>query len=87
MCPGVPAGPPPPLEDYEDAAQAEQEARKRTIRFGDEPSAPAADDGPPGAAAVQGPNNLQKKMLEMAGQDLDQFMKEVTVLKLMKFIT
>jgi len=77
LCPGVPAGPPPPLEEYEDVAQAEQEARKRTIRFGDEPAAPAADDGPPGAAAVQGPNNLQKKMLEMAGQDLDQFMKEM----------
>jgi len=82
LCPGVPAGPPPNLEDYEEAvvAQAapETDSRKRTIRFGDE-SGGGGEEAPPGAAQpnIQGPNNLQKKMLEMAGQDLDQFMKEM----------
>jgi len=81
LCPGVPADVPPNIEDY-DVEEAEEDAgaRKRTIRFGDEKEEDVEttkddedlEDDVPGA-----PNNLQKKMLAMAGQDLDQFMKEM----------
>ena len=64
------------MEEVEEDAGA----RKRTIRFGDEKEEDVEttkddedlEDDVPGA-----PNNLQKKMLAMAGQDLDQFMKEM----------
>lgn len=109
ICPGVPAAPPPPIQDYEDLAVPG--ARKRTIRFGQEDDEEAEQEQeeqhhqheqledeeqdqeeeeeemrgfgqrrreertelPP----LQQPNPLQRKMLEMAGQDLDQFMKEM----------
>jgi len=81
LCPGVPADVPPKIEDY-DVEEDPEEAggRKRTIRFGDEGQSEEAveateedgDEVAPGA-----PNNLQKKMLAMAGQDIDSFMKEM----------
>jgi len=78
LCPGVPAGPPPPIEDY-DVADAEA-IRKRTIRFGDEREETlekTVSDDPENATTPGQPNSLQKKMLAMAGQDLDQFMREM----------
>jgi len=78
LCPGVPAGPPPPVEDY-DVVEAEG-GRKRTIRFGDEREETQEDkveEEQDGSSAPGQPNSLQKKMLAMAGQDLDQFMREM----------
>ena len=82
LCPGVPADVPPDLEDYDIEPQPDEAgSRKRTIRFGDEAEQEEKvgqkeedeEDGEvPGA-----PNSLQKKMLKMAGQDLDSFMKEM----------
>ena len=34
MCPGVPPGPPPSYQDYEDLTEPAVESRKRKIRFG-----------------------------------------------------
>ena len=55
--------------------------RKRTIRFGDKREEAheedIGDDQDPGNAAPGQPNSLQKKMLAMAGQDLDPFMREM----------
>eukprot|EP00092_Neocalanus_flemingeri_P046858 GFUD01052886.1.p1 GENE.GFUD01052886.1~~GFUD01052886.1.p1 ORF type:complete len:527 (-),score=219.74 GFUD01052886.1:3-1583(-) len=79
LCPGVPAGPPPPVEDY-DVVEVEG-GRRRTVRFGDEREEQveekAGDDQDTGSSAPGQPNSLQKKMLAMAGQDLDQFMREM----------
>jgi len=79
LCPGVPAGPPPSLEDY-DVVEVEG-GRKRTVRFGDEREDQVDDkvgeDQDSGSSAPGHPNSLQKKMLAMAGQDLDQFMREM----------
>jgi WW domain-binding protein 11 len=76
MCPGVPPGPPPSIQEYEETEQPTQESRKRKIRFGggadEEEDAEDSEFLKP-----KQPNSLQKKMLEMAGQDLDQFMKEM----------
>jgi len=124
ICPGVPPGMPPSIQEYEDLAPPDRENRKRKIRFGteeedadessgvplgahdgdalvpDQDHPPGLlpgdvdgtemgrhgdgedhdpdddDDGEPMVKAPQ-PNSLQRKMLEMAGQDLDQFMKEM----------
>jgi len=79
LCPGVPAGPPPAIEDY-DVVELEG-SRKRTIRFGDEREEQVEDKGgddqETAVSAPGQPNSLQKKMLAMAGQDLDQFMREM----------
>jgi len=79
LCPGVPAGPPPPVEDY-DVVEMEG-SRKRTIRFGDEREEiqedKSVEDQEASISAPGQPNSLQKKMLAMAGQDLDQFMREM----------
>lgn len=79
LCPGVPADVPPNIEDYNIEPEADEAgSRKRTIRFGDEAEqeekvgVEEEDCEVPGA-----PNSLQKKMLAMAGQDLDSFMKEM----------
>lgn len=79
LCPGVPADVPPNIEDYDLEPESEESGgRKRTIRFGDEADqeekagVEEEDCEVPGA-----PNSLQKKMLKMAGQDLDSFMKEM----------
>ena len=82
LCPGVPADVPPNIEDY-DIEVDTPETRKRKIRFGDENETDATEDvrddevGEDEGVAAPGPNSLQKKMLAMAGQDLDQFMKEM----------
>ena len=63
---------PPGLQDDEefgDEREEEEEAEEK--RGGGRSAAPA-------------PNSLQRKMLEMAGQDLDQFMK-VNLLKKIQF--
>jgi len=82
ICPGVPSVAPPPLSDYvvEDPEPPEEPpVKKRSIRFGDTPSAPGteADISVPGEAPEKQVTGLQKKMLAMAGQDLDQFMREM----------
>jgi len=85
ICPGVPSGPPPSIQEYEDISEPEKENRKRTIRFGAEDEDVDEDLEPPPMDDLQDeplskppqPNSLQRKMLEMAGQDLDQFMKEM----------
>ena len=93
LCPGVPSCLPPPISDYE-VEEYEETGRKRRIKFGDESYEPGDDSGDeaegkepksrvgaetlPATPAPQ-PNSLQKKMLAMAGQDLDQFMKEMEV--------
>ena len=77
LCPGVPAEPPPTLADYEvrEEETGSSSSRRRTIRFGDEEEQQEqSEPAVPGAAQ---PNSLQKKMLAMAGQDIDQFMKEM----------
>jgi len=82
LCPGVPADVPPNIEDY-DIEVDTPETRKRKIRFGDENETEATEDvkndeaGEDEGVGAPGPNSLQKKMLAMAGQDLDQFMKEM----------
>ena len=82
LCPGVPADVPPNLEDYDFEPQPDEAGgRKRTIRFGDE----AEQDEKVGQEQEEeedcevpgAPNSPQKKMLKMAGQDLDSFMKEM----------
>jgi len=79
LCPGVPSGPPPPIEDYE-VVEVDVGSRKRTIRFGDEREEQEDKTGEEldaNNSAPGQPNSLQKKMLAMAGQDLDQFMREM----------
>ena len=70
-CPGVPAGPPPPLSEYDDfeadTATVEDNRNKR-IRFAgneDEENKNVQMD------------NVQKKMLAVSGQDVDAYMKEM----------
>ena len=70
LCPGVPADVPPKIEDYYVADDDEESgSRKRTIRFGDEKEA-ATETAPDTEESVSasGPSSLQKKMLAMAGQ-------------------
>ena len=82
LCPGVPADVPPKIEDYHIEDET-PEKKKRTIRFGDENESGAGEAGQEDGggeddeAAPGAPNSLQKKMLAMAGQDLDQFMQEM----------
>lgn len=79
LCPGVPSQPPPPLSDYH--VEEVESKKKRTIRFGDEGGADDedvdSDEESETTVAPTEPTGLQKKMLAMAGQDLDQFMKEM----------
>jgi len=89
LCPGVPSCLPPPISDYDVEEYEDNTTRKRKIKFGDEGSdeeepsrgkpTEERDQGREGKAAPGQPNSLQKKMLAMAGQDLDQFMKEMEV--------
>ena len=82
LCPGVPADIPPKIEDYLVADDEETaDTRKRTIRFGDESKEATEEVGGDGAeeSVPGGPSSLQKKMLAMAGQDLDTFMQEMEV--------
>ncbi|XP_059478068.1 WW domain-binding protein 11 isoform X2 [Neocloeon triangulifer] len=88
QCPGVPPGPPPDLSAEDDegideeAMEAVIEERPRTIRFAEDKS--EEDLVPPATEDVELPNSskpqptaLQQKMLQMAGQDIDEFMKEM----------
>jgi len=103
ICPGVPPGAPPPIQEYEDTSLPEKDSRKRKIRFGsddelsddehhnrdrdEEPEAPGTStrdndkeqdlDDELGSKPAPKPSSLQIKMLEMAGQDVDQFIKEM----------
>ena len=78
----LPAGPPPPLSDYEDAGgeslTSELESRTSTsskrIRFVEEPE---AEESAEKAAAGPKVDSVQKKMLAMSGQDVDAYMKEM----------
>ncbi|XP_063239656.1 WW domain-binding protein 11 [Bacillus rossius redtenbacheri] len=83
--PGVPPGPPPELSDAEDEPMEQDEGpaepdgkqRPRTIRFEDDEEGAGEEDEEEGAAPTPKPTSLQQKMLAMAGQDIDQFMKEM----------
>lgn len=77
-CPGVPFAPPPALSDYIDAndeGKEESGPRAKRIRFNDEGGDKDEEDED-GEATPQ-VDDIQKKMLAMAGQDVDQYMKEV----------
>jgi len=90
-CPGVPVGPPPALADYAEGDDggdaADQRRNRRTIRFDDEERATAAvskegeeDQQNQQAEEEETPpqvDDIQRKMLLMAGQDVDQYMKEM----------
>lgn len=86
LCPGVPSCLPPPISDYQ-VEDYEEGGRKRRIKFGDEDEEEEdpvkgggdEDEDEDSANSAPQPNSLQKKMLAMAGQDLDQFMKEMEV--------
>ena len=85
-CPGVPSGPPPLLADYDDEEEeeggGEDSKRSKKIRFDDEEGAEGGgEEGVPVAPGEEtGPqvDEIQKKMLLMAGQDVDQYMKQVS---------
>lgn len=70
-CPGVPAGAPPPLSDYdlEQIASGSDSSRSKKIRFSEADSNEDIDKGMV--------DNAQKKLLAMAGQDVDAYMKEM----------
>lgn len=84
-CPGVPAGPPPPLQDYLDinleAVEAAVELRSKRIRFEENDNNNDAEEEEevvaPGEEKGPKVDDLQKKMLAMAGQDVDAYMKEM----------
>merc|ERR1719244_1058448 len=78
LCPGVPAVPPPLISDYH-VEQELSEKKKRTIRFGDEGGGEEEEVEGEGEVetAPSEPTGVQKAMLAMAGQDLDQFMREM----------
>ncbi len=96
-CPGVPAGPPPALSEYDDEKEDDEEGREegrrgKKIRFDDEDSggqsfkAPGEEDVvAPGEETGPQVDEIQKKMLLMAGQDVNQYMKQV--LYICDFIT
>ncbi|XP_068970988.1 WW domain-binding protein 11-like isoform X2 [Bombus flavifrons] len=88
--PGVPPFPPPYLSSDDEDMTKEQVPKSRTIRFADdkEDNKQESDgkdkDGDKekekerDIAKVK-PTTLQQKMLAMAGQDIDQFMREMEV--------
>jgi hypothetical protein len=65
----------------EESSEALADDRPRTIRFAEDKS--EEDLVPPATEDVELPSSkpqptaLQQKMLQMAGQDIDEFMKEV----------
>ncbi|XP_028049953.1 WW domain-binding protein 11 isoform X2 [Monomorium pharaonis] len=90
--PGVPPFPPPELssDDEDTENMKEPPAKSRTIRFADdkEDSKQESDNKEKDAEkekekdrdmAKVKPTTLQQKMLAMAGQDIDQFMREMEV--------
>lgn len=73
-CPGVPAGAPPPLSDYDhDPVSSSDAGRSKKIRFSEQDEAAKTDKN------TTSVDNVQKKMLEMSGQDVDAYMKELEV--------
>ncbi|XP_058803788.1 WW domain-binding protein 11 [Phymastichus coffea] len=88
--PGVPPFPPPDLtvSDDEDDDRIKPSHKSRTIRFADDERAEKdrRDDDEKETEKEKDadlskvkPTSLQQKMLAMAGQDIDQFMKEMEV--------
>jgi len=86
-CPGVPAGPPPPLSDYDNfdlETNTETTENKKRIRFAgqenstDEINTPSVQVDEP-ESEEKGPkvDNVQKKLLAASGQDVDAYMKEM----------
>lgn len=85
--PGVPPGPPPDLSsgssDEEEEEEETTESRTKTLRFSDdvtvahveeekmetEPSVPEE--------TVNKPTSLQQRMVQISGQNIDEFMKEM----------
>ncbi len=88
-CPGVPAGPPPLLSEYDDSTEdgfdkensAKLQQRSKKIRFDDEDDKQLTEDDVVAPGEETGPqvDEIQRKMLLMAGQDVDQYMKEVRI--------
>ena len=82
-CPGVPAGPPPTLLDYDDetstlkTTEASDESRTKKIRFEDQEDEEAEVEVPGEEKGGPKVDNLQRKMLAMSGQDVDAYMKEM----------
>lgn len=64
-CPGVPAGAPPKLDEYDTIDEIQDEQRSKKIRF-------ATKD-----EEDKGPTDVQKKLLQASGQDVDAYMKEM----------
>ena len=84
--PGVPPFPPPNLylSDDEDTDDRISSSKSRTIRFADDDKigTDKRDDNSKDSdkdLTKSKPTSLQQKMLAMAGQDIDQFMKEMEV--------
>ncbi|XP_014219805.1 WW domain-binding protein 11 [Copidosoma floridanum] len=91
--PGVPPFPPPDLgpSDDEDDDRVKTTHKSKTIRFADddktdddkrdehESSNKDLEKNKEKELAKNKPTSLQQKMLAMAGQDIDQFMKEMEV--------
>ncbi|KAL2746666.1 WW domain-binding protein 11 isoform X1 [Vespula maculifrons] len=90
--PGVPPFPPPDLSsDDEDVAEKSKDApaKSRTIRFADDKDDNKQDSDKEKDSEKDKekdremtkvkPTTLQQKMLAMAGQDIDQFMREMEV--------
>ena len=69
-CPGVPAGPPPLLSEYIDFEDKDEPKSKR-IRFANDDKEEESEATP---AKV---DDTQRKMLQMSGQDVDAYMKEM----------
>ena len=74
-CPGVPVCPPPTLQDYDEGQESVERAKK--IRFDDEGERDEEKEAEEGEEATPQVDSIQKKMLQMAGQDIDAYMKEM----------
>ncbi|XP_044735324.1 WW domain-binding protein 11 [Chrysoperla carnea] len=84
--PGVPPGPPPDLleydeeEDVETPQETSESTTAKTIRFADNVAESETDKSEtvPTTPAPK-PTSLQQRMLQLSGQNIDEFMKEMEV--------
>jgi WW domain-binding protein 11 len=78
-CPGVPAGPPPSLSDYDEEGTDTEavDVRSKKIRFAADDEGGEEDISVPGEEKGPKVDTLQRKMLAMSGQDVDAYMKEM----------
>lgn len=76
-CPGPPAALPPKLEDYEmdpDEGEGQQAPRESSVRFDKTASSSA-----PAKSSLDPAQQIQLKMVALAGQDIDLYMKKVSI--------